>query len=687
MSDKNPYIKNPSTDFKDVKNLDKKEAHKQIKELRDAVEYHNYRYYVKNQPVISDAKYDALFHRLQEVEEVYPDLQTEDSPTRRVGTEPVDALKKVDHTKPMLSLNSALEEEDIHSFLDFVERNIKEKDLVYVAEPKLDGLSVEVVYEEGTFKYGATRGNGRTGEDISENLKTIGTVPLKLQQQDNLPSSLAVRGEVMMSRKGFQQLNKERIQKGESPFANPRNAASGIVRQLDSKKVAGKPLTVFFYDILDMNGNGFFSHWEILKTLPEWGFKVHSDISKCKDRKQIKKFRESLAEKREDLEFEIDGVVIKLDKLELREQLGTRERSPRWAMAWKFPPKDEVTTLEDIVVQVGRTGMLTPVALLDPVNVGGVTVSRATLHNEDEVKKKDVRPGDRVRVMRAGDVIPEIAERIPQKGKERGPKFSMPDHCPVCGSEVVREGAYDFCQAGLSCKAQLTGSLIHYASKEALDIETLGEKNVKQLVNKGMVNDIADFYHLKVDDLKKLEGFAEKSAKKLYDAVQDTKNPSLDRFIYALGIRHVGQHIARVLAEKFGSLNALMKAEISDLKNIDEIGPEIAHSVYHFFQEDKNQKILKRLKKAGVKVQTMEAKKESQILEGKNFVFTGALENYTRDEAKKIVEDLGGRVTSGVSGETDYVVAGEDPGSKLEQAKKQNVTILDKRQFQKLLNK
>ena len=687
MSDKNAYIKNPSTDFKNVKKLDKKKAHQQIKELKEAIEYHNYQYYVKNQPVISDAKYDILFHRLQELEEAYPDLQTDDSPTRRVGTEPVDALKKVDHTRPMLSLNSALEEEDIRSFLDFVERNIKETDLVYVAEPKLDGLSVEIVYEEGRFKYGATRGNGRTGEDISENLKTIGAVPLKLQQKDNLPSFLAVRGEVMMSRKGFQELNKERIQKGESPFANPRNAASGIVRQLDSKKVAGKPLTVFFYDILDMSENGFSSHLEILNTLPDWGFKVHSDISKCHGWEQMKRFRESLAEKRDDLEFEIDGIVIKLDNLELRKELGTRERSPRWAIAWKFPPKEEVTALEDIVVQVGRTGMLTPVALLDPVNVGGVTVSRATLHNEDEVKKKDVRPGDTVRVMRAGDVIPEIAERIPQKGKKRGPKFSMPDHCPVCGSEVVREGAYIFCQAGLSCKAQLTGHLLHYASKEALDIETLGEKNVKQLVNKDMVNDIADFYHLEVDDLKKLDGFAEKSAKKLYDAIQDTKNPPLDRFIYALGIRHVGRHIARVLAEKFGSMDALMKSEISDLESIDEIGPEIAESVYHFFQEDKNQEILKRLKKAGVTVQTMETKKEPQILEGKHFVFTGALENYTREEAKEAVEKLGGRVTSSVSGETDYIVAGEDPGSKLEQAKKQNVTIIDEKQFQKLLNK
>lgn len=685
MSSKNPYFKNPSTNFTDVSALDKKEVRRQIKDLREALEYHNYQYYVKNQPKISDEKYDALFHRLQDLEEAYPDLRSEDSPTRRVGTEPVDELKKVDHTRPMLSLNSALEGKDIHSFLDFVQRNIKEKEIIYVAEPKLDGLSVEIVYEEGKFQYGATRGNGRTGEDISENLKTIGSVPLKLRQKSDLPSFLAVRGEVMMSREGFQQLNKQRIENGQSPFANPRNAAAGIVRQLDSKKVADKPLTVFFYDILDMSENGFSSHRDVLNTLPEWGFRVHSDIRKCQKREQIEKFRKSLAEKREDLEYEIDGIVIKLDALELREKLGARERSPRWAIAWKFPPKKEVTTLEDIVVQVGRTGMLTPVALLDPVNVGGVTVSRATLHNEDEVRKKDVRPGDTVRVMRAGDVIPEIAERIPKKGQKRGPQFSMPDHCPVCGSEVVREGAYVFCQAGLSCKAQLTGSLIHYASKNALNIETLGENNVKQLVNRNMVNDISDFYHLEVDDLKQLEGFAEKSAKKLYDAIQDTKNPPLDRFIYALGIRHVGRHIARVFAHSFGSLNALMRADISDLEKIDEIGPEIAESVYHFFQEEKNQDILKRLQEAGVQIQTVKSKREPQVLKDKNFVFTGVLKNYTRDEAKEVVEDLGGRVTTAVSGETDYVVEGENPGSKLEQAKKKKVTIINEEEFRRLL--
>ncbi|MEJ2627002.1 MAG: NAD-dependent DNA ligase LigA [bacterium] len=665
MSQKNPYLKNVSANFKAISQLNKKQAREQIDELREALEHHNYRYYVKNQPEISDEQYDILFRRLQDLEEAYPDLQTDDSPTRRVGTEPVDALIKVDHTSPLLSLNSALQEKEILSFLDFVDRNIGEKNPLYVAEPKLDGLSVEVVYREGQFQYGATRGNGRTGEDISENLKTIGSVPLKLRKKADPPAFLAVRGEVMMSRDGFQKLNKQRIEQGENPFANPRNAAAGIVRQLDSKKVADKPLTVFFYDILNMSANGFSSHWEILKVFPEWGFKVHPTISRCRGWEDIKKFRESLAEKRDDLEYEIDGIVIKLDSLHLREKLGTRERSPRWALAWKFPPQKEITILKEIVVQVGRTGMLTPVALLDPVNVGGVTVSRATLHNEDEVKKKDVRPGDKVRIIRAGDVIPEVAERLPQPNKKRGPKFTLPNHCPVCGSEVVREGAYVFCQAGLSCPAQLIGSLIHYASKEALDIETLGEKNVRQLVNRDLVNDISDLYHLQIDDLKKLEGFAEKSAEKLYRALQSTKNPLLHRFIYALGIRHVGRHIARVLARSFGSLDELMKAEVYDLEAINEIGPEIAQSVYGFFKEEKNRDILKRLNKAGVRVQTVQKKKKPQALEGKTFVFTGALKNLTRGEAQKRVEELGGRVSSSVSKKTDYLVEGENPGSKL----------------------
>ncbi len=685
MSSKNPYKKNPSTRFNNVDDLSKKDAEEQVEQLQEAIEYHNYLYYVKNNPKISDETYDKLFKRLQELEEAFPKLQSPNSPTRRVGAEPVDKLKKVEHAAPMLSLDSALEESKIQNFDDYVRRHVDKKEVQYVVEPKLDGLSVEIVYEDGKFKYGATRGDGQTGEDISENLKTVGSVPLQLQTEGELPSFLAVRGEVLMSKSGFQNLNKTRVEHGEEPFANPRNAAAGIVRQLDSKKVAGKPLDIFFYEILEMDENGFSSHWEALKQFPKWKLKTNPLNKKSESIVDIEKYREKLIDEREEIDYDIDGIVIKLDDLKQREKLGTRQRNPRWAMAWKFPPKKEVTRLRDIVVQVGRTGMLTPVALLDPVDVGGVTVSRATLHNEDDVKKKDLRVGDKVRIIRAGDVIPEVAERVPEKGKKRGKEFSMPNECPVCGTEVIKEGAYYFCPAGLSCHAQLVGHIIHYVSSEAMDIENLGEKIVKQLVDRKLVTDLADLYHLEVDDLLQLEGFAEKSANKLHDAIQNAKNPLLDKFLYALGIRHVGEHIARVLANKYGSLDKLQKADYDDLSNTKEIGSEIAESVHQFFNQDENKKILQRLKDAGVKPQKMKQRKK-QPLEGKTFVFTGELENYTRNEAEDLVESLGGRATSSVSGNTDYVVVGKNPGSKYDDAKQENVDILNEDEFKKLVN-
>ncbi len=686
MSPKNPFMKNPSLKFKPVDKLDKKEAESEIANLREAIEHHNYLYYVKNSPEISDEAFDKLFHRLQDLEERFPDLQSPNSPTRRVGAKPVDALKKVEHTAPLLSLDSALEEGKITNFDDFVHRNTGQEKIEYVLEPKMDGLSVEIVYEKGAFRYGATRGDGQVGEDISENLKTIGSVPLHLRRDGELPSFIAVRGEILMSKKGFQELNKQRVEVGDEPFANPRNAAAGIVRQLDSKKVAGKPLVVFFYDILKIEGMSFSSHWQELEKFPEWGFRTNPLNSRCASMEEVKKFHQNLIDKRDELDYEIDGIVIKLDNLEARNKLGMRERNPRWAMAWKFPPKKEVTVLQDIVVSVGRTGMLTPVALLDPVNVGGVTVSRATLHNEDEVKKKDVRPGDRVRVIRAGDVIPEVVERIEEKGKKRGKEFSMPSRCPVCGTKVVREGAYYFCPNGLACRAQLVGHIIHYVSRNAMDIENLGEKIVRRFVERGMVKDLADLYHLSVDDILEVEGFAEKSATQLYNAIQNAKNPRFERFLYALGIRHVGEHIARVLALKFKTLDSLKKTELKDLQETSEIGPEIAESVYTFFHEEENMKILDRLLDAGLKIQGAEAA-ATGILEGKTFVFTGELENYTREEAKELVESLGGRATSSVSGNTDYVVVGANPGSKLDDAHELNVEILDEEAFEKLIQK
>jgi DNA ligase (NAD+) len=550
---KNPYLRSPDAEFTPAGRMKENEAAGQAELLREAIEYHNFRYYVKNDPVISDHAFDLLFRRLQELEEAFPGLRSDTSPTRKVGAPPVGELQKVEHTTPLLSLNSALEKSEVENFDRFIRRQAEGSDITYVVEPKMDGLSVEVVYRGGVFQWGATRGDGTTVENISANLKTIRPLPLRLREHPRLPEFVAVRGEVLMPREGFQRLNRARVERGESPFANPRNAAAGIVRQLDSRNVANKPLDIFFYDVLSDRLEGLSSHWEVLGLLEEWGLKTNPYNRKARSLEEVYRYHRELERQREEFPYEIDGVVIKLDDLLLRSRLGTRQRSPRWAMAWKFPPKKEVTTIRDIVVSVGRTGILTPVALLDPVEVGGVTVSRATLHNQDEVKRKDVRVGDRVRVIRAGDVIPEVLERVEENG-QRGRAFAMPGSCPACGTTVTREGAYVVCPAGLSCPAQRIGRITHYASREAMDIETLGEKNVRQLVERGLVEDLADLYRLRPERLEELDGFAEKAARKLHRAVQGSKEPPLDRFLYALGIRHVGEHVARVLARRFGSL-------------------------------------------------------------------------------------------------------------------------------------
>jgi len=490
-----------------------------------------------------------------------------------------------------------------------------------------------------------------------------------------------------MRKAGFRELNRERIEKGETPFANPRNAAAGMMRQLDSKSVSGKPLDIMFYEILHVEGNGFSSLEQVLRTFSTWGLKTDSHNTRASSFEEVKKYRDKLSEERDDLDYEIDGIVIKINDFQQRSNLGIRHRSPRWALAWKFPPKEEMTTLEDIVVQVGRTGMLTPVALLQPVDVGGVTVSRATLHNEEEAKRKDVRVGDTVRIARAGDVIPEVVERVKEPGKKRGKTFSMPDRCPVCGAPVVKEGAYMLCPAGLSCPAQQVGRIIHYASRDAMNIEGLGDETVKDMVRKGLVHNMADLYGLSVDDLLTLEGFAEKSAHQLYDAIQKSKNPRLDRFLYALGIRHVGQRVARILAQKFPTLDAVREAKKNDLEAIPEIGPEIATSVEQFFRQEENKRVLNRLLDSGVDVEDMPIPTKKTGLEGKTFVFTGTLESHTRDEAEERVELIGGRATSSVSGETDFVVAGKNPGSKLDEAKKQGTKVIDEKEFKKMIAK
>ncbi len=521
------FKRNPRTVFKDIKTLRPQEARREIAALRAGIAYHDNLYYVKDKPAISDETYDKLFRRLQDLERAFPQYAAEDSPTRRVGGHPAAGLAEVAHTVPLLSLNSVYKDKEVDDFDVMVRRAAGSKQPVYTAEPKFDGLSVEIVYENGVFARGATRGDGRTGEDISRNIRTMKSVPPRLKNgRARAPRFLAVRGEVIMHKSDFQKLNKRKIENGDEPFANPRNAAAGAVRQLDPKKTAEIPLDIMFYDLLEVRDRDFTSQWEVLKQLPKWGLKTDSHNTLCRSLDAVKRYRADMAEARDSLDYEIDGVVIKLDDFKQRAKMGMRQRSPRWALAWKFPPKQEITTLRDIVVQVGRTGILTPVALLDPVNVGGVTVSRATLHNEAEVRRRDVRPGDTVRIERAGDVIPEVVERIGRPRGGRGKPFVMPKTCPSCGTKVVREGAYYFCPNALSCRAQLIGRIAHYASRRALDIAGLGGETVKELVDKGMIKSVADLYRLTVDDINRLEGFADKSANQLYRPFNVPRRPA-----------------------------------------------------------------------------------------------------------------------------------------------------------------
>ncbi len=667
---------------KAVEKLSKDEAREEAKDLRKEITHHDYLYYVKNRPEISDAEYDRLFARLTAIEDRFPDLVTPDSPTRRVGAPPASSHPTVEHVAPMLSLNAVHEAKEVKDFLKFLGKEVGD-DAPLVLEPKFDGLSVELVYEDGVFARGVTRGDGQSGEDITDNLATIGALPLRLQNADDAPDPLAVRGEVFLPKADFQQANKQRIKRGEEPFANPRNAAAGLARRLDSETVAKYPLDIYVYDLLDPDTGTWPSHWALLERFRDWGFRTNPQNKRVAGFDEVEAAYNDLLEKRDDLDYEIDGVVLKLDDLAERERLGTRARSPRWAVAWKFPPREEQTTIADIVVQVGRAGILTPVALLEPVDVGGVTISRATLHNAEDVARKDLRIGDTVRIKRAGDVIPEVAERVPQPRVERGPEFEMPDKCPSCGTAVVKEGAYTICPAGIACPAQLKGRLTHYGGREAMDIDGLGEKTAQQLVERGMVADLADLYALSADDLRSLEGFGETSARNLYTAIHETTAPPLDRFLYALGIRHVGARTARLVARELGTLDSLASADAERLRQIPDIGPEVAQSVADFFDAERNRNVLKRIREAGVEPEEV-AQPEATPLDGKTFVFTGALEGFTREEAARKVERLGGRAASSVSSNTDYVVAGSDPGQKLDEARELGVEVIDEDAFVEL---
>ncbi|WP_025321915.1 NAD-dependent DNA ligase LigA [Deferrisoma camini] len=660
---------------------------RRAEDLRQLIHYHNYRYYVLDRPEIPDEEYDRLFRELVELEERYPELRSPDSPTQRVGAPPLEAFEPAPHAVPMLSLENAMDEAELREFDARVRRFLgTDEPVVYSCEPKFDGLAVELTYRDGVLVRGATRGDGTVGEDVTVNLRTVRTVPLGLLGTE-VPRLVDVRGEVVMPVEAFHRLNREQEQAGLTPFANPRNAAAGSVRQLDSSITARRPLEFFAYGVGRLEGMEVKTHWELMERLHGWGFRVSEHRRRTRGIDGAVEYCRETEARRDEFPYEIDGCVIKVDDLELQERLGAKARAPRWAIAYKFAPRQAVTRVVDIEASVGRTGAVTPVAVLEPVSVGGVTVSRATLHNPDEVARKDIRIGDWVVIQRAGDVIPEVVRALPERrtGDER--PFVMPERCPVCGARIERpEGeAIPRC-TGLSCPAQLKARIRHFASRRAMDIDGLGTKLVDQLVEKGLVRDVADLFRLSEADLVPLERMAEKSARNLVEAIDRARTRDLARFVYALGIRHVGEATARALAERFGSLEALMDASEEDLLAVPDVGPEVASSVRAFFAEPANRESIRRMLEAGVRPAPPTRPEAAEApLAGKTFVFTGALESMTRDEAKARVEALGGKVTSSVSRRTDYVVVGADPGSKAEKARTLGVPILTEPEFLELL--
>ncbi len=662
-----------------------------IEQLRQEINRHNYLYHVLDSPEITDAEYDRLFDELVRLEKQYPELVTPDSPSQRVGAAPQTEFKTVRHSLPMLSLNKCNTADE---FLDFHRRvlelsEVSEKKIAYTVEPKFDGLAVELVYENGVYKSGSTRGDGVTGEDVTQNLKTIRTVPLKLiSKKEKVPGLLEVRAEVIFPKEEFAKLNREREKRGEPLYANPRNTAAGSVRQLDPKITASRPLEIFAHGVGRVENGKPATQWETLQYLKTLGFRVHSDSKLCHKIEEVQEYYEEMLKKRDKLDYELDGIVIKLDDLALQFRLGELSRSPRWAVAWKFPPQQEQTKILDIQVNVGRTGALTPVALLKPVRVGGVEVRRVTLHNEDEMLKKDVRIGDTVIIQRAGDVIPDVVSVITsaRTGKER--KFKFPDKCPVCGSKVERgEGEAAYRCTGLACPAQLKERLAFFVSKGGMDIDGLGYKLLEQLADLGLVKDPADIYFLTKADLLKMERMGDKLAQNLLDAIEKSKKPDLPHLIHALGIRNVGEHMAAILARQFKSIDNLARQSVEELTQVKEIGPIVAQSIYNFFHDAKNLKVLEKLKKAGVTFPVLKEVTKKTAISRKTFVFTGGLDSFTRDEAGKIVTDMGANVGSSVTKQTDYVVAGADPGSKLEKARKLGIKIIDEDEFKKLIGR
>src|SRR6267378_2808562 len=661
---------------------------KEVEALRAKLRHHEYRYHVLDDPEISDAEYDRLLQRLKEIETAHPELITFDSPTARVGAPAREGLETVRHTRPMLSLDNAFSFDGLRSFDRRVREGIGRDSIEYIAEHKFDGLSIALIYEDGVLVRGITRGDGTTGEDVTPNARTIRSIPLRIDKETlkktKMPASFEVRGEIVMTRKSFEALNRNQEETGGKIFANARNAAAGAVRMLDSSITARRRLDFFAYYLLLEGRAAFPKHSESLLALKQLRFRASEDWKLCNGIDEVIAYCEAWDTKREKLPYEIDGVVVKVNSIGIQNELGFTSKSPRWAIAYKYPARQETTVVNDIIVQVGRTGALTPVAVLEPVQVGGVTVSRSTLHNMDEIERLGLQIGDTVLIERAGEVIPHVLKMV-KPGKNRKP-FRMPKHCPECGSTIHHvEGEVAYRCVNAACPAKRRESILHFAGRHAMNIDGLGDKIVDQLVDKGLVKDVADLYSLKLEEVAGLERMAEKSAQNLLEEIEASKKNSLARLIYALGIQFVGERTAQLLAEHFSSLEELAAAKEEELEEVPEVGPKVAASIVEFFSEAANRQLIKKLSKAGVHPTAEKRKVKSDKFAGKSFVFTGGLANRSREEAGEIVQQHGGKVSGSVSKKTDYVVVGTDPGSKYDKAKELEVAILNEAEFEKLL--
>jgi DNA ligase (NAD+) len=666
-----------------------KDVEKKIEALREKIRRHEYLYYVLDQPEISDADFDKLMRELKDLEAERPELIAADSPTQRVGGKPREGFVKVPHSSPMLSLDNTYSEEELRDWERRVHQLSGQSDVDYVCELKLDGMSLALIYEDGKLVRGITRGDGSIGEDVTLNVRTVRSVPLSIAKEKlkkvGIPPDFEVRGELLMPLAAFKRMNQERESKGLSMFANPRNATAGTVRQLESRVTAERRLDYFSYMLLRDGRTYFDRHWQTLDALDAAGFKVNQNRKLVHNMEQVWTFIEEWAGKRESLAYEIDGIVVKVDRTALQDELGFTGKAPRWAIAYKYAARAGITQLEDIRVQVGRTGKLTPVAMLAPVLIGGTTVRNATLHNLDEIERLGVKIGDWVQVERGGDVIPKVAKVIADKDHPRGTRaFEMPQKCPVCGTKVVRtEGEVDYRCVNANCPAKLRETILHFASRGVMNIDGMGDALVGQLTERGLVKNVADIYKLTKADLLSLERMGAKSAQNVLEEIENSKKLPLERVIYGLGIRMVGERTAQFLGEHFGSMEALEGADVEELEDVNEVGPRIAESIVEFFSIAANRELVERLRHAGLKL-TGRKKQRGTKLRGKTFVLTGTLAHFTRDEAKRMIEDAGGKVTGSVSKKTDYVVAGADAGSKLDKAKDLGVRVIDEKELEDL---